>query len=89
MTQQSPLSFVAQSIDSDSKATFTFEVTASDEPIPPTPGEDEWSATAVYLGGEIVTYADSKWQAQWWIQGGDNPQMAYEQDQWGVWRPVK
>lgn len=89
VTQTETLSFVAQSIDSDSKATFTFEVTASDEPIPPTPGEDEWSATAVYLGGEIVTYADSKWQAQWWIQGGDNPQMAYEQDQWGVWRPVK
>ncbi|EHR5764750.1 lytic polysaccharide monooxygenase [Vibrio antiquarius] len=91
VTQTETLSFVANSVNSDSTATFTFEVHANEEPTPPAPGEpegDEWSHTAIYLGDEIVTYAGSKWQAQWWIQGGDNPKMSYEEDQWGVWRPV-
>ncbi|MGU3812818.1 lytic polysaccharide monooxygenase [Vibrio diabolicus] len=91
VTQTETLSFAAHSLNSNSTATFTFEVTADDEQLPPTPevpDGEEWSDTATYLGGEIVTYADSKWQAQWWIQGGDNPQMSYENDQWGVWRPA-
>ena len=39
-------------------------------------------------GGEVVTYSNQSWKAQWWIQGGENPKATYESDKWGVWRPA-
>ncbi|WKY59408.1 lytic polysaccharide monooxygenase [Vibrio sp. SNU_ST1] len=95
------LSFMASSIESDSVETFTFEVIADDggvtpdpDPTPdpePTPDPDNgtWDSSATYLGGEVVTYSNQSWKAQWWVQGGTNPKATYENDQWGVWRPAK
>ncbi|MCO5996734.1 carbohydrate-binding protein [Actinoallomurus rhizosphaericola] len=41
-------------------------------PTPPAPGScsaPAWSASAVYTGGNLVTYASHTWQARWWTQG--------------------
>ncbi|MBP2097743.1 glycosyl hydrolase family 18 protein [Enterococcus rivorum] len=32
-------------------------------------GSQEWSATKVYNGGEIVTYKGAQYKAKWWTQG--------------------
>jgi chitin-binding protein len=100
ITQNETLSFVANAVNSARAETFTFEVIAGDdeitppkpEPDPdPKPDPDEngtWDAAKTYLGGEVVSYADQNWKAQWWIQGGDNPEATYQKDQWGVWRPT-
>lgn len=86
--QNETLSFVAYAIDSERTETFTFEVIANGgEPTPP--GEDStWDTATIYLGGEIVSYAGQNWKAQWWIQGGDDPEATYKKDKWGAWRPV-
>ena len=42
----------------------------------------------VYKGGEIVTYNNKDWKAQWYIQGGENPEETFNKDKWGVWRPA-
>ncbi|KDN27095.1 chitin-binding protein [Vibrio fortis] len=94
VSQNETLTFSANAINSERVETFSFEVIADDEVTPPptpTPDPDDgdaWSATTTYLGGEIVTYAAQNWKAQWWVQGGDNPQATYEKDKWGVWRPA-
>ncbi|MEL7457973.1 MAG: chitin-binding protein, partial [Pseudomonadota bacterium] len=92
ITQNETLSFVANAVNSERKETFTFEVIADEgtvDPDPtPDPSGDEWDAAKTYLGGEVVSYADGKWKAQWWIEGGDDPQTTYQKDQWGVWRPA-
>lgn len=91
ITQNETLSFVANAVNSERAETFTFEVIAHDGTVDPEHPElsgDAWDAAKTYLGGEVVSYADQKWKAQWWIQGGDNPQATYQKDQWGVWRPV-
>ncbi|WP_423252206.1 hypothetical protein [Vibrio vulnificus] len=36
----------------------------------------------------MVTFANKTWKAHWYIQGGDNPELAFSKDQWAVWRPV-
>ncbi|GAA0318375.1 hypothetical protein NE235_06770 [Actinoallomurus spadix] len=41
-------------------------------PTPPAPGScsaPAWSASAVYTGGNLVTYASHTWKARWWTQG--------------------
>ncbi len=43
-----------------------------------------WDATAVYTGGDQVTYAGKTWEAKWWTQGQD-PSKSGE---WGVWKEV-
>ncbi|MEH0668839.1 lytic polysaccharide monooxygenase [Vibrio owensii] len=100
ITQNETLSFVANAVNSARAETFTFEVIAGDDEItPPKPEPDPdpkpepddngtWDAAKTYLGGEVVSYADQNWKAQWWIQGGDNPQVTYQKDKWGVWRPA-
>jgi chitinase len=35
-------------------------------------GLSAWSSTAVYVGGDSVTYGGHKWTAKWWTQG-DTP----------------
>ncbi|WP_300265842.1 cellulase family glycosylhydrolase [Microbacterium sp.] len=41
-----------------------------------------WSASAVYTGGDTVSYDGQNWSAQWWTQG-ETPGTT---GQWGVWR---
>ncbi|SMF04512.1 Uncharacterized protein containing chitin-binding domain type 3 [Cellulosimicrobium cellulans J34] len=41
-----------------------------------------WSASAVYLGGAVVSHGGQNWQAGWWTQG-ETPGTTGE---WGVWR---
>ncbi len=92
------MSFISSSLESKSVETFTFEVIAEDggvtpdpDPTPdpePTPNPGTWDSSKVYLGGEVVTYSNQSWKAQWWIQGGENPKATYESDKWGVWRPA-
>lgn len=43
-----------------------------------------WVDTAVYNGGEQVSWAGKVWEAKWWTQG-DNPSQS---GQWGVWKEV-
>ncbi|MBE3669104.1 chitinase [Vibrio navarrensis] len=43
-----------------------------------------WDASAVYTGGQQVTYADKTWEAKWWTQGDDPTKSG----QWGVWKEV-
>lgn len=89
ITQTETLSFVANAVDSERSETFTFEVIADDSGgSNPGPEGNAWNAATTYLGGEVVSYADKLWQAQWWVQGGDDPQTTYQKDQWGVWRPT-
>ena len=86
ITANETLSFIASSIESESVETFTFEVIADDGGVTPDPGS--WDSSATYLGGEIVTYSNQSLKAQWWVQGGTNPEATYENDKWGVWRPA-
>lgn len=78
--------------DSNRTETFTFEVMVDDggvtPPPTPEPSPDAWSSSATYIGGEVVSYAGKAWKAQWWIQGGDDPETTYSKDKWGVWRPA-
>lgn len=41
-----------------------------------------WSSSAVYTGGDVVSYNGHNWTAQWWTQG-ETPGTTGE---WGVWR---
>ncbi|MGL5366459.1 MAG: immunoglobulin-like domain-containing protein, partial [Plesiomonas shigelloides] len=41
-----------------------------------------WSATATYVGGDLVSHNGKSWRAEWWTQG-DEPGTTGE---WGVWR---
>lgn len=43
-----------------------------------------WDASAVYTGGQQVTYADKTWEAKWWTKGDDPSKSG----QWGVWKEV-
>jgi chitin-binding protein len=43
-----------------------------------------WSETAVYTGGETVSYDDHNWRAKWWVTG-DKPGTTGE---WGVWEDL-
>ncbi|MGI5118897.1 glycosyl hydrolase family 18 protein [Marinactinospora thermotolerans] len=61
--------------------------TPTPEPTPePTPGDcaaPAWSASAVYTGGDQVTYNGRLYQARWWTQG-ETPSSAA----WGVWQDL-
>ncbi|MFS1440162.1 lytic polysaccharide monooxygenase [Shewanella sp. 10N.286.48.A6] len=69
----------------EDKTVYSFTITPTDvEPGPspePLPGE-QWSASAVYNGGEKVMHNNQEWTAQWWTQG-EEPGTTGE---WGVWR---
>ncbi|MFI6425415.1 glycoside hydrolase family 19 protein [Promicromonospora sp. NPDC050880] len=43
-----------------------------------------WSSSAVYVGGNLVTYGGAAWRAKWWTQG-ETPGTTGE---WGVWERV-
>ncbi|MDA0120877.1 lytic polysaccharide monooxygenase [Vibrio sp. T11.5] len=95
ISQNETLIFSASSTSSDRTETFTFEVVVDDggvtPPPTPEPGPDTgnaWSSSATYIGGEVVSYAGKTWKAQWWTQGGDDPETTYSKDKWGVWRPA-
>ncbi|MCP3664909.1 MAG: chitin-binding protein, partial [Gammaproteobacteria bacterium] len=92
VTQDETLTFLASTPDGGS-VDFTFEVIVDNDgvttsPTPETETESNWDSSKIYLGGEIVTYAEQQWIAQWWVEGGDNPESTYRNNLWGVWRPV-
>ncbi|OAJ93432.1 glycosyl hydrolase family 18 protein [Vibrio bivalvicida] len=43
-----------------------------------------WDASAVYTGGNQVSWAGKVWEAKWWTKGDDPAQSG----QWGVWKEV-
>jgi chitodextrinase len=43
-----------------------------------------WSATAVYVGGNTVSYGGHTWKAKWWTTG-ETPGTT---GQWGVWQDL-
>ncbi|AIS57067.1 lytic polysaccharide monooxygenase [Vibrio coralliilyticus] len=95
ITQNETLIFSASATNSDRTETFTFEVVVDGGGVtpPPTPEPDPdtgnaWSSSTTYVGGEVVSYAGKEWKAQWWTQGGDDPETTYSKDKWGVWRPA-
>ncbi|MFI6425670.1 glycosyl hydrolase family 18 protein [Promicromonospora sp. NPDC050880] len=59
----------------------------SDPPTDP-PGDAcasaAWSSSAVYVGGNTVSYAGHEWRAKWWTQG-ETPGTTGE---WGVWQDL-
>ncbi|WP_402465578.1 glycosyl hydrolase family 18 protein [Isoptericola aurantiacus] len=62
--------------------------TATPTPTPsPEPGDctaPTWSASAVYVGGDLVTYSGHHFRAKWWTTG-ENPTQS---GQWGVWQDL-
>ncbi|MCG3732808.1 glycosyl hydrolase family 18 protein [Vibrio cincinnatiensis] len=46
--------------------------------------ENLWDASAVYVGGNQVTWSGTVWEAKWWTQGDDPTQSGA----WGVWKAV-
>jgi chitinase len=47
----------------------TAPVTPPSDPPPGACTAPEWSSTAVYQGGSLVTHDSHTWQAKWWTQG--------------------
>tara|TARA_Y100001956_G_scaffold81064_1_gene97660 strand:+ start:4323 stop:6860 length:2538 start_codon:yes stop_codon:yes gene_type:complete len=45
---------------------------------------DLWDASAVYTGGNQVSWAGKVWEAKWWTKGED-PSKSGE---WGVWKEI-
>ena len=43
-----------------------------------------WSSSAVYTGGDRVTYQSAAYQAQWWTQN----EIPAQSGEWGVWRKL-
>ena len=86
ITQNETLIFSATSPQSNSDKTFTFEVISSEATLQQTVSSgDAWNSSKTYLGGEVVTYASQSWQAQWWVQGGEDPKSTYDGNIWGAW----
>ncbi|MFA0159340.1 glycosyl hydrolase family 18 protein [Vibrio sp. 10N.261.46.A3] len=50
---------------------------------------NSWDPSETYNSGDVVSYSGREWKAHWWVQGGDNPEVSYQKDQYGVWRPAK
>ncbi|TPX00491.1 glycoside hydrolase, partial [Schumannella luteola] len=50
------------------------------DPGGPGDGAAAWSAGAVYVAGDLVTYQGSTYKAKWWTQG-DTPGAS----EWGPW----
>jgi chitinase len=72
-------------------ARFSVKFAGATPPVtpPPTtqpggtcPGLPDWSASAVYVGGNEVRHEGHKWKAKWWTTG-EQPGTT---GQWGVWQ---
>lgn len=63
----------------------TTSPTPSPTPTPTDPpaGAAAWSATAVYVAGDRVTYGGHLWEAKWWTQG-NTPGT----EEWGPWKDL-
>ncbi|MCU7372563.1 glycosyl hydrolase family 18 protein [Paucibacter sp. O1-1] len=48
-------------------------------------GLSDWSAAAVYTGGQSVKHNNAAYQAKWWTQ---NNSPATNSGQWDVWKPL-
>ena len=89
ITQNETLIFSATNPQSNRDEIFTFEVISSEATLQQTVSSgDAWNSSKTYLGGEVVTYANQSWQAQWWVQGGEDPKSTYNGNIWGAWRPA-
>lgn len=72
---------------SEQEQSISFTVVDNEDTSTVPPGS-QWDASATYIAGDVVSYDNQLWQAQWWILGGMNPVDTYASDIWGVWRPV-
>jgi chitodextrinase len=61
-------------------ATYTLTVTGGTSACTAAP----WSSTAVYVGGNTVSYGGHTWKAKWWTTG-ETPGTTGE---WGVWQDL-
>jgi chitodextrinase len=61
-------------------ASFTLTVTGSTSGCTAT----AWNSTAIYVGGDTVSYGGHTWQAKWWTTG-ETPGTTGE---WGVWQDL-
>ena len=77
--QQEALSFTAYGLDSKSTKTFNVKLVVD--------GYGDWDASKIYTSGDVVTFNGLIWEAQWWSRGEKNPQITFENNKWGVWRP--
>lgn len=55
-----------------------------------TPTDDVlmWDASKTYVRGDSVNFNNRTWVAKWWVRAGDNPELIYSRNVWGVWRPT-
>lgn len=62
------------------------EVDAKTDPLDPNskPAANLWSATKVYVGGDIVVHNGFQWKAKWWTQGNEPGTGG----QWGPWQKL-
>ncbi|MEC3992839.1 glycosyl hydrolase family 18 protein [Actinacidiphila sp. DG2A-62] len=61
-------------------ATFTLTVTGGSSACTAQP----WQSSAVYVGGDTVSYGGHTWKAKWWTTG-ETPGTT---GQWGVWQDL-
>jgi predicted carbohydrate-binding protein with CBM5 and CBM33 domain len=75
-------------IDSQQK-NISFTV-VENEDYTSTPTDDilMWDASKTYVGGDSVKFNNRTWVAKWWVRAGDNPELIYSRNVWGVWRPI-
>ncbi|GAP63112.1 hypothetical protein ARMA_1535 [Ardenticatena maritima] len=68
--------------------TATPQPTSTPVPPTPTPGgvcsAPAWDASAVYIGGDVVSHNGHEWRAKWWTQGEEPGTTG----QWGVWEDL-
>ncbi|NUS15118.1 MAG: chitinase [Streptomyces sp.] len=62
------------------QATYTLTVTGGTTACTAAP----WSKTAVYVGGNTVSYANHTWKAKWWTTG----EVPGTTGEWGVWQDL-
>jgi hypothetical protein len=73
-----PLTVTASAGGTTHTATYTLTVTGGATACTAQP----WSSSAVYVGGDKVSYNGHTWLAKWWTQG----EVPGTTGQWGVWQ---
>ena len=83
-TQDTSLAFTVTVSDGKATASASSTVVVAKKVTGGDLCSDLWSASAVYTGGNQVSWAGKVWEAKWWTKGDDPTKSG----QWGVWKEV-
>ncbi len=82
------LRVIADGNEVDSQQTLiSFTVIDGSDNTSPPSEHPVWDPSITYTNGDLVSFDNQTWEAQWWVSGGDNPKETYNSNIWGVWRP--